>query len=275
MGVFARIVVGVDGTDWGFEALRQALVLAPKENPVLLAVTALDTAPAVRTGFHAAHFAELLANEAEETRDAAEAMIAGREGCEARFVRGKPVDVLRRERDELQATLMALGGRRSSRFLGIMLGDTGTELVHDAACSALLACPADDRPWQPRRIVVGFDGSTYALAALRTAEELARAFSGAVEVVAATGGKPVERDAAWSERVDLGSSTPGRDPRRALARRRPGRRRVARRPRPPRARQRQRARRAPSSLHGPPRARAADEKQRLTSELVGAPPMRR
>jgi nucleotide-binding universal stress UspA family protein len=44
MSVFARIVVGVDGTDWGFEALRQALVLAPKENAVLRAVT-LSTPP--------------------------------------------------------------------------------------------------------------------------------------------------------------------------------------------------------------------------------------
>jgi nucleotide-binding universal stress UspA family protein len=202
MSVFARIVVGVDGTDWGFEALRQALVLAPKENPVLHAVTALDTAPAIRAGFQAPHFAELLANEAEEARDAAEAIIAGRERCEARIVRGKPVDVLRRERDELQATLMALGGRRSSRFLGIMLGDTGTELVHDAACSALLACPADDRPWRPRKIVVGFDGSSYAGAALRMAKEIAGAFSDSVEVVAATGGKPVEREAAWSDLVD-------------------------------------------------------------------------
>ena len=49
MTLFARIVVGVDGTDWGFEALRQALVLAPKENPVVHAVTALDTAPAIHT----------------------------------------------------------------------------------------------------------------------------------------------------------------------------------------------------------------------------------
>ena len=203
ISVFTRILVGVDGTDWGFEALRQALALAPKENAVLRAVTALDTAPAFRTGFQAAHFAELLTNEAERARDVAEAIIAGREGCEARVVRGKPVDVLRRERDELQATLVGLGGRRSSRFLGIMLGDTGTELVHDAACSALLACPADDRPWQPRKIVVGFDGSSYARAALRTADELARVFTGSVEVVAATGGKPVERDADWSERVDM------------------------------------------------------------------------
>jgi hypothetical protein len=29
VAVFARAVVGVDGTDGGFEALRQTLVLAP------------------------------------------------------------------------------------------------------------------------------------------------------------------------------------------------------------------------------------------------------
>jgi nucleotide-binding universal stress UspA family protein len=202
MSVFARIVVGVDGTDWGFEALRQALVLAPKENPVLRAVTAVDTAPAIHTGFHASHLADLLANEAEEARDAADTIIGGRKGCSARVMRGKPVDVLRSERDELQATLVALGGRRSSRFLGIMLGDTGTELVHDAACSILLACPADNGPWRPRKIVVGFDSSTYALAALRSAEELASGFGGTVEVVAATGGKAIERDGAWTDWVE-------------------------------------------------------------------------
>ena len=202
MTVFARIVVGVDGTEWGFEALRQALVLAPQEHPVVHAVTALDTAPAIRTGIHAAQFAELLANEAEEARDAAETIIGSREGCSARVVRGKPVDVLRRARDELQATLVALGGRRSSRFLGIMLGDTGTELVHDAACSALLACPAGNDAWRPRKIVVGFDGSPYALAALRSAEELADTLGGTVEVVTATGGKAIERDAAWADRVE-------------------------------------------------------------------------
>jgi nucleotide-binding universal stress UspA family protein len=201
MSVFTRIVVGVDGTEWGFEALRQALVLASKEGSVLHAITALDTRPAVHAGFHAGYFAELLANEAEEAHDTAKAIIGGRDGCSAQVARGKPVDVLRHERDELQATLVALGGRRSSRFLGIMLGDTGTELVHDAACSVLLACPAGDRAWEPRKVVVGFDGSTYADAALRTAEEIARAFRGLVEVVSATGGKPVERD-AWADRVD-------------------------------------------------------------------------
>lgn len=202
MNVFARIVVGVDGTEWGFEALRQALVLAHEEHAVVHAVTALDTAPAIHTGLHAGHFAELLANEANEARNAAETIMGSGEGRSARVVRGKPVAVLRRERDELRATLVALGGRRSSRFLGIMLGDTGTELVQDAACSVLLAYPTEDGPWRPRKIVVGLDSSTYALAALRTAEELATAHGGTVEVVAATGGKTIESDAAWGERVD-------------------------------------------------------------------------
>jgi nucleotide-binding universal stress UspA family protein len=202
VNVFARIVVGVDGTEWGFEALRQALVLAHEEHAVVHAVTALDTAPAIHTGLRAGHFAELLANEANEARNAAETIMGSGKGRSARIVRGKPVAVLRRERDELRATLVALGGRRSSRFLGIMLGDTGTGLVHDAACSVLLAYPTEDGPWRPRKIVVGFDSSTYALAALRTAEELANAQGGTVEVVAATGGKTIESDAAWGERVD-------------------------------------------------------------------------
>jgi nucleotide-binding universal stress UspA family protein len=202
MSVFSRIVVGVDGTDWGFEALRQALVLAADENVTLRAVTALDTAPAIHTGLHAGHFAELLTHEADVARSTAETIIDGREGCEARVVRGKPVDVLRGERDDVNATLMSLGGRRSSRFLGILLGETGTELVHDAACSALLAYPAGSGEWRPRKIVVGMDGSAYAAAALRTAEELTRAFDGTLEVIAATGGGDLDRNADWSERVD-------------------------------------------------------------------------
>lgn len=212
MHIFDRVVVGVDGTEWGFEALRQALLLAP-DRAVIHAVTALYTAPAIRTGVHAPHFTELLTQEAEDAREAAETIIDGRPGADARVVRGKPVDVLRRERDELGAGLVALGGRRSSRFLGIMLGDTGTELVHDAKCSVLLAYPPGEGRWEPRRIVVGLDGSTYARAALTAADELAARFAGSVEVVSATGGKEFDRDAAWAGRVQRWDES---DPVRAL-----------------------------------------------------------
>jgi nucleotide-binding universal stress UspA family protein len=54
VAVFARIIVGVDGTDWGFEALRQALLLAPAQTSTVRAITALDTAPAIYAGIHAA-----------------------------------------------------------------------------------------------------------------------------------------------------------------------------------------------------------------------------
>ena len=221
----------------------------------------LSTPPAIHAGFRAPVFTELLEKEAEDARDTAETIIGGREGCSASVVRGKPVDVLRRERDELQATLVALGGRRSSRFLGVMLGDTGTELVHDAACSSLLACPADG-PWRPRKIVVGFDGSTYSRAALRSAEELAEANGGTVEVLSATGGKSIERDACLGRSgADLGSYGSGWRPRRALAHGRPRRGRVARRPRHADDRQCQRARRASSPLHRPHRARAGGKQR--------------
>jgi nucleotide-binding universal stress UspA family protein len=200
VSAFARILVGIDGTDWGFEALRQALLLSPAETSVVQAVTALDTAPAIHAGMNATHLAEMLTREAAEARDAAEKIMGSRPGS-ARVVRGKPVPVLRRERDELNATLVVFGGRRSSRFLGIMLGDTGTELLHDAVCSVLLARPTREETWRPRRIVVGLDSSIHALAALSTADELAGRLGGSVEVVSATGGKAIDRDPAWADRV--------------------------------------------------------------------------
>jgi nucleotide-binding universal stress UspA family protein len=201
--VFARVIVGVDGTEWGFEALRQALLLAPPaDDSTMRAVTALDTTAAIHAGVQAAHFTKLLQQQAADARSSAESIIDGRPGAVAKVVRGKPTDVLRRERDEVDATLLAIGGRRSSRFLGIMLGDTGTELLHDAACSVLLAYPARAGAWQPRTIVVGLDSSSYADAALRVAEELARGVDASLEVVSATGGKPIERHGAWADRVD-------------------------------------------------------------------------
>jgi len=213
MGAFARIVVGVDGTEWGFEALRQALLLAP-ETAEVRAVVALDTAPAVHTGLQAAQFAELLAEEAAEARAAAETILDGRPHADARVVQGKAVDVLRRERDELQATLFSLGGRRSSRFLGIMLGSTATELLHDAKCSLLLAYPTPEETWRPRRIVVGLDGSTYARDALASADDVAARLGGSVDVLSATGGqKDVDHEAAWAERVQTWDEA---DPVRAL-----------------------------------------------------------
>ncbi|HZQ64737.1 MAG TPA: universal stress protein [Gaiellaceae bacterium] len=198
--VFRRAVVGVDGTERGFEALRQTLVLAPAGSRIS-AITALDTGPAMRTGFQSEYWVDQLRQEAAAAREAAEAILAGRPGCEARVVAGKPVDVLRRESGELDATLLALGGQHSSRLLGIMLGDTSTELLHDGVRSVLVARPRTSGTWQPRAVVVGVDGSAPSLAALETADDLAARLGAEVEVVHATGPGSARPDGDWAAGV--------------------------------------------------------------------------
>jgi nucleotide-binding universal stress UspA family protein len=199
MDVFARVVVGVDGTEWGLEALRQTLTLAPETGSRIEAVTAVDTAPAVWTGFAAADWVDLLQQEGQEARDEAAAALGGREGA-ARVVKGKPVPVLRGVRDELDATLIALGGRRSSRLLGIVLGDTVTELLHDGRSSVLVARPSAQGTWRPRTVVVGVDGSPASLAGLACADGIAERHDGRVEVVAA--GDAAAGDGGWAARAD-------------------------------------------------------------------------
>jgi nucleotide-binding universal stress UspA family protein len=180
--VFARVVVGVDGTEWGGEALRQTLALAPPD-AVVQTVTVLYTRPAARAGFDAAHWVDILTEEAERARDEAEEMLNGRPGSSARIEHGEPLRVLRSARDEARATLLALGGRHSSRFLGIMLGGTSSELLHDATCSVLIARPPAEGTWQPRRVVAATDGSPPALEALAAADDIRSRLGADVEIV--------------------------------------------------------------------------------------------
>lgn len=53
-------MVGIDGTDWGFEALRQTLALTPGEGSVVHGMTALDTRATVWTGSRMGHWRHLL-----------------------------------------------------------------------------------------------------------------------------------------------------------------------------------------------------------------------
>ena len=200
MHAFDRIVVGLDGTDFGFEALRQTLTLGPPDG-VVYAVTALDTSIAVHAGFNMSNVATQLEEEADRARATATEIMDDQPDHTTKLVRGDARSVLRHACAEYDATLLALGGRSSSRFLGMMTGETASTLLHEAALSVLLARPQWGKQWQPNRIVVGLDGSEFSLAALSVADDLADRFGAAIQVVTATGGKPVERGGAWAERV--------------------------------------------------------------------------
>jgi nucleotide-binding universal stress UspA family protein len=201
VGAFDRVVVGVDGTDYGFEALHQALALIPP-NAAVYAVTALEASIAVHAGFDMSHVSALLEEEAERARATATQITAGRSNCTATIVRGDAKAVLRAACSEHDATLLALGGRSSSRFLGILTGETATTFLHEAACSVLLARPLWGQTWQPRRIVVGVDGSESSLAALAVADDLAARLGSILRVVSCAGGKLLDRDGDWAKRVD-------------------------------------------------------------------------
>lgn len=199
--LFDRIVVGVEGTEWGYEALRQVLRLRPAEG-LVDAVTALDLGSSAQAGFLSAEVAGQLAGESEVVRTEAERIMAGCSGCSARIVQGEATRVLRYACSEASATLLGLGGRHSSRFLGIMLGNTSTALLHEPMCSVFVARPQWGRDWHPRRIVVGLDGSESSLEALAVAEDISVRLGSTLKAVAAEGGKLLDRDGTWTERVD-------------------------------------------------------------------------
>ena len=239
--------------------------------PRVDAVTALDTAPAARAGFDARRWVDILTEEATTARDTAARILDDRRGSTARVVRGKPVDVLRRACEEANATLLALGGRKSSRFLGIVLGDTVTELVHDGTCSVLRSPPSGWRGmeagnrrrrsrWLPVCSCRARDRRRDRSPARRSRRERLGDL-GRTQPAGCRLGRQSRQ---------LGSSASGRCTRGALSKDRPRRRRLTWSSRHPRDRERQRARRTPSQLLRPCRPRRFLRSSGLVQRLAHA-----
>lgn len=150
----------------------------------------------------ASRFADVVREQAERARADAERSLAGRAEATTTLVEGAAQAVIRREIESFAPTVVALGGRNRSRFLGALLGETASMLLHDASTSVLLARPArGGGGWTPSRVVVGVDGSGPSLAALAAADEIVGRLGGELSVVAARGGKPIDDDPAWAGRV--------------------------------------------------------------------------
>ena len=198
----ACVIVGVDPSDLGHEALRQALAIRPSGSS-LFAVTVVEDYLAAKTGFDATRVAAELVEEADRTRQCVQALIADTPSTESCLLRGNAAAALLAACRREQATLLVVGARHHSRAAGDLVGSTATAVLRDAPCPVLLARSGSGARWQPERIVVGMDGSAQSLAALAAAAALAERFGSTVTVAAATGGKPIEREQAWAERVDV------------------------------------------------------------------------
>ena len=173
--MFERIVVGVDGSPAGFDALRQAQRLLASDGR-LVAVTAVYPELAVHAGFGAGLYAptavEQLWTDARSARATADKMIAGLANAEARLVHGPARDVLLAAAAQEHADLLAVGSHGTGRLAGIAFGSVATAVLHDAPCPVLVARPAVDSKRFPRRILVGYDGSEGSDVAADLADEL-------------------------------------------------------------------------------------------------------
>jgi nucleotide-binding universal stress UspA family protein len=185
--VFDRVVCGVDGTDAGLEAVRQAARLVSPGGwlEVFYAAYLLE---ANLTGRLAPRVdAEV---EASETIRRA-AAIAG-PSAESRLVDGPPVQSLLHELKEKRATLAVVGTHDHRRLYEVMIGGVGGELLHDAPCSVLIARQPLTDALFPRAIVAGADCSPGSDRSLAVAKYLANRFGVPLRVITALRGKFVD-----------------------------------------------------------------------------------
>ena len=187
--VFDRVVVGVDGSRAGFEACRQAAVLATPGAPIE-AIAVVHLADAVHTGLNAPRVADQLQTEAEAALERAVEILGER--AQKRFVNGFVAEALRHEIERADATALVIGTHGHRRATEILIGGVAGELLHTAPCSVLVARPPADPSVFPAAIVCGIDGSLESDLALAAARQLARRFDAPLRVLAAVRGKEVD-----------------------------------------------------------------------------------
>jgi nucleotide-binding universal stress UspA family protein len=187
--VFRRIIAGVDGSEPGFEAARQAARLV-EPGARLEIFTAVNLIEANLTGWSSQRI------RAELEQEAGAALRRGLEiagpAAESRLVNGPPPQALLDELEEKDATLAVVGTHGHSRLSEIMVGGVAGQLLHDAPCSVLIARPPATGSQFPRAIAAGADGSPQSAAAVDVARYLARRFAAPLAVITAGGGKDVD-----------------------------------------------------------------------------------
>jgi nucleotide-binding universal stress UspA family protein len=190
---FERVVCGVDPSEAGEVAARVAARVADPIGSLRL-VSVDDSSLAVHAGWQAPVVAAELLREARVALERGSMEAVPAHAVELRLLEGDPRLCLLAEIERADATLVVLGSHGLSRAVGIALGSVATHLLHEAACSVLIARNAG--PAWPRAITVGVDGSAESAAAFAVAGELARRFGVSLRAVAAAGESHIDVAAA-------------------------------------------------------------------------------
>jgi nucleotide-binding universal stress UspA family protein len=190
--VLARIVCGVDGSPEAAEAVRQAALLVFPEGRIELVgvihAGLVESVAAVMPAQTAEPEHRLRRAAWEALADAADDIPSGIE-VTTTLRTGPAAALLAVEATRLEADVIAVGSHGRGRLAGRLLGSVASRLVHDAACSVLIARPAP-RAEFPLSIVVGVDESEPSMRALAVGRELSRRTGAALDPVQALDNSP-------------------------------------------------------------------------------------
>jgi nucleotide-binding universal stress UspA family protein len=135
------VVVGIDGSEAGFEALRHALQEATWRGVALHVVHVLDVTPAVLhlEDDQTIHTRELAESDRAAIWKLAEPILADAGTEVVRVERdGNPGKTLIEYCAEVEASALVVGPRGRSRVTKLLLGSTADAAIKDAACDVLL-----------------------------------------------------------------------------------------------------------------------------------------
>ncbi len=182
--MFTKIVVGVDGSEQGHDALALAGAVGR--------MTAADVVIGHAFPRDPLDGRTVLGIAGRPLRDAAEELLAtearhGPEGARTTAVADiSPAHALHRLAEAEHADLLVVGSSRRGAIGRVLLGDVARQTIHHAPCAVALAprgYAAGDHAI--RTIGVGFDGSAESLLALDVAAALARTGEGSLHLLAA------------------------------------------------------------------------------------------
>jgi nucleotide-binding universal stress UspA family protein len=199
-GVFTHIVCGVDGSEEGFEAVRQATRLASAAGRITL-VSVWNTASTIALGWSppAAYAPIGTRQEVEKAVASARNLLPEDMAADSSIVQGPPAPMVSLEAKRHRATLVAVGNHGHGRLPGILLGSVTTQLLHNAPCPVLIARPPATADGFPRSIIVATDGSAEAGRAVAVAEALAGRIDAEIEAVVVVGEAEADTEATALE----------------------------------------------------------------------------
>ncbi|MBM7368681.1 universal stress protein [Gordonia hydrophobica] len=189
MTVHSAVSVAVDGSDQALEAVQWAAAAAQRLQRRLDVVSVVPPVamPFGPLSLQSDEDAMLAARQKAETAVSVAAQVAVRTAnvpVETRVIEGKPALALRAV--STRAHMLVVGRRGLGGVRGLLLGSVSTDVAAHGDCPTVVVPAGGDRTTGP--VVVGFDGSPSADAALERAFDAASTMKTSLTVVHGYGG---------------------------------------------------------------------------------------